>query len=123
MYDSVPIVCASRRRFNFSQLERSANLSPRLFIMYSLKFVFLMALNFDNEIGSKPIFSPTALTSNNMSFYFVHVGRTFSTTFSPVVSVRVLCGTASARGTLMVPRVAVVCLVASLGFLKPTIPW
>ena len=79
-----------------------ANLSPRLFVMYWLKFVFLIAFNFDNKIGSNPIFSPTAFTSYNMSFHFVPVGRTFSTTFSPVVSVRILCGIASARGTMMV---------------------
>src|SRR5665213_4176754 len=82
-----------------------------------------MALNFDNEMGSKPTFSPTAFTSNNRSFHFVPVGRTFSTTFSPVGSVRVLCDIASARGTMMVARVAVVCLVASLGFCVPKFPW
>jgi hypothetical protein len=91
--------------------------------MYSLNFSFLIALNFDKEIGSNPTFSPIAFTSSNMSFYFVPVGRTFSTTFLPVVSVRILCGIASARGTMMVARVAIACLVASRGFFKPTFPW
>jgi hypothetical protein len=68
---------------------------------------------------SYPFIHPS---SNNMSFHFVLVGRTFSTTFSPVVSVRVLCGITSARGAMMVARVAVVCLVDSLGFFKPTFP-
>ena len=59
---------------------------------YLLKFAFLIALNFDNEIGSKLAFKPTAFTSNNMTFHFVLVGRTFSTTFSPVTSVRLCIG-------------------------------
>jgi hypothetical protein len=91
--------------------------------MYSLNFAFLIALIFDNEIGCNPTFSPTALTSNNTSFHFVPVGKTFSTTFSPVAKVRVLCGIASARDAMMVARVAVAFLVDSLGFFKPTFPW
>ena len=85
-------------------------------IIYLLKFAFLIALNFDNEIGSKPAFSPIAFTSNNMSFHFVHVGRTFFTTFSLVVSMRVLCSIALVRGIMMVAKIAIACLVASLGF-------
>ena len=91
--------------------------------MYSLNFDFLIILNFDNKIGSNPAFLPIAFTSNNMSFHFVLVGRTFFTTYSLVANVRVLCGIASARGTMMVAKVVVVCFVASLGYFKPMFPW
>ena len=36
-----------------SHLEHWANLSPRLLVMYSPKFAFLIALNFDNESNTK----------------------------------------------------------------------
>ena len=93
-----------------------------LYIVF-VKFVFLIALNFDNEIDSKLGFSSTAFMSNNMFFYFVHVGRSFSTTFTPLVRMRALSSIALARGTMVVARVEIACHVASLGFFKPTFPW
>ena len=54
---------------NFLHFEHRANLSPRLFVMYSLQFVSLIALNFDNEIGSKLAFSPTSFMCHNISVF------------------------------------------------------
>jgi hypothetical protein len=51
------------------------------------------------------------LHSNNMSFHFVPMGKTFFTTFSSFMSVRVLYGIAFARKTMMVARMVVACLV------------
>lgn len=42
---------------------------------------------------------------------------------SIIMNVRILCSIASTRGTMMVPRVAVACCVAHLGFFKPKFPW
>ena len=44
-------MCASQRRFNFLQLEYWENLSSRLFVMYLLKYAFLIALNIDNKLA------------------------------------------------------------------------
>ena len=47
-----------------------------------------------------------------------NLSNNVSTSFSLIGSVRVLCGIASRRGTIMVVRVAVACHVASPGFLR-----
>ena len=66
---------------------------------------------------------PTSLMSINMFFYFVPVGNTIWTIFSPDVNVLVLWGIASANGTMMVDNVAKALSVASLGFFVPELPW
>ena len=93
------------------------------FVIYFIKFSFLLALYFDNKIDFYPTFSPTAFMSNNMSFHFVHVGKTFSTTNFPIASLRILSSFASARGTMMLARVAVACIFGTLGFFKPMFLW
>ena len=46
----------------------------------------------------------TAFTSNKRFFHFILMERTFSTTFSPIGNVSVLCYITSTRGIMMVTR-------------------
>lgn len=75
MWDPIHIVCSSQRCFNFLQLEHRTSSLLRFFVMYLLNFFFLIALNFDNQIGwqttCKHAFSPTACTSNNIAFHIL----------------------------------------------------
>ena len=101
--------------FNVLHLEHQASLSPCSLLMCSLKFGFLITFNFEQQNGLQ-----TNLLTNKRSFHFVIERQTFSTTFSHVGSVHVLCSIVSTIGTMMMARIAFVCRVVSLGFFSST---